>query len=339
MSIYMPDTIEIKNIIKPKRIVKGSHIRVIAPARNLSLLSDVIFEDALDRLRRFGFTLSFGERINEVESFHSSSVSARVSDLHDAFRDRRVDAILTVIGGYNSNQLLQYIDYELIQNNPKIICGFSDITALINAITAKTGMITYLGPHFSSWAMKHGFDYSIDSFVECCMQESAYDLVSSREWSDDAWYLDQEKRHFILNEGYWIVNPGHAVGRVIGGHVRSLSALQGTEFWPGLDDSILILEEDAEINPQLFDRHLQSFIQQPDFAGVKGILIGRFQKSSKMTRDLLNQIVGTKRELSDLPIIANVDFGHTSSLATLPVGGSAEIMAHENKARIRILEH
>jgi muramoyltetrapeptide carboxypeptidase LdcA involved in peptidoglycan recycling len=330
---------EIKNLIKPRKIKKGAHIRIIAPARSLKLLSETTIKEASDRLEGFGFKLSFGKHVSEIDEFNSSSIESRIEDLHDAFADKTVDAILTVIGGYNSNQLLQYIDYELIAQNPKIICGFSDITALVNAITAKTGMITYLGPHFSSWGMKYGFEYSLENFAKCCMEEIPFDLLPSKEWSDDPWYIDQEKRDFITNDGYWILNPGHAIGRVVGGHVRCLNALQGTQYWPGLDDTILILEEDAEISPPLFNRQLQSLVHQLDFNGVKGILIGRFQKETKMTREILEKIISTKPELKNLPIIANIDFGHTTPLATLPVGGSLEIMAMADNVKIRIIEH
>ena len=149
---------EIKNIIKPKKITKGSHIRVIAPARSLGLLSDDFKKYTISKIEKFGFTLSFGKHVNEKDEFKSSSIESRIEDLHDAFSDNDVDAILTVIGGYNANQLLDYIDYDLIKKNPKIICGFSDITAIANAITTNTGMLTYLGPHFSSWGMEKGFE-------------------------------------------------------------------------------------------------------------------------------------------------------------------------------------
>lgn len=331
--------IELKNTIKPKRIKKGDHIQVIAPVKSLKFISNQSIEEAITRLEKFGFKLSFGKHIAEIDEFNSSSIESRIEDLHNAFADKEVDAILTVVGGYNSNQLLKYIDYDLISQNPKIICGFSDVTALANAITAKTGMITYIGPHFSSWGMKYGFKYSLENFVKCCMEDGAYDLSPSEEWSDDLWYIDQEKREFITNDGYWILNSGHAFGRVIGGHVRCLNALQGTQYWPGLDDSILILEEDAEINPPLFDRELQSLIYQSDFIGVRGILIGRFQKETKMSRKLLEKIISTKSELKNIPIIANVDIGHTTPITTMPVGGSLEIMADDKKVNIRIIEH
>ena len=158
-----------KNVIRPIKLKPGGHIRVIAPVRSLKLLSESSKQEAINRLERAGFKISFAKNVNEIDEFNSSSVESRIEDLHEAFSDKKVDAILTVIGGYNSNQLLQYLDYNLIAKNPKIICGFSDVTALNNAITAKTGMITYIGPHFSSWGMKHGFEYSEEFFKKCCM--------------------------------------------------------------------------------------------------------------------------------------------------------------------------
>src|SRR3989338_11186385 len=207
---------DIKNIIKPKKIEKGAHIRVIAPVRSLKLLSDDSKKEAIAQLEKIGFKLSFGKHVDEIDEFNSSSIESRIEDLHDAFADKTVDAILTVIGGYNSNQLLQYIDYELIAENPKIICGFSDVTALANAITAKTGMITYLGPLFSSWGMKLGFEHSLEYFVKCCMENASFQILPSKKWSDDMWFVDQEKREFIKNDDFWIVNQGHAVGRIVG---------------------------------------------------------------------------------------------------------------------------
>ncbi len=335
----MDNNIEVKNTIRPKRIKKGDHIRVVATAKSLKFISDQTKKEAIERLEKFGFKLSFGKHVDEIDEFNSSSIRSRVEDLHDAFSDKKVDAILTVIGGYNSNQLLQYLDYELIAKNPKIICGFSDFTALANSITAKTGMITYIGPHFSSWAMRYGFEYSKDFFEKCCMENNAFDLLPSEKWSDDLWYTDQEKRNFIPNEGCWVLNPGHAMGRIVGGNIGCLSALQGTEYWPGLGDSILVLEECVETNPRVFDRQLQSLIHQPDFDGVRGILIGRFQKETKMTRSLLDKIISTKKELKKIPVIANVDFGHTAPTVTMPVGGVLEISGKKEYTKIVVIEH
>lgn len=328
-----------KERITPKRIGRGSHIRVISPARSMGLISADSKEYAMQQLEAAGFTLTFGRHVDEMDEFHSSSIASRIEDFHDAFRDPSVDAILTVIGGYNTNQLLDYIDYDLIRANPKILCGFSDITAIGNAITAMTGVVTYTGPHFSSWGMKKGFEYSAEYFLKALTTEEPFALTPSADWSDDPWYIDQEKRDFITNEGYWIMNPGEAESRIVGGHARCLGALQGTRYWPGFSDSILLMEEDAEINPPLFDRLIQSFIQQPDFSGVKGILIGRFQKETGMAKELLAKILREKKELTNIPIIANVNFGHTTPIATLPIGGSLKMKADSTDASIEVIIH
>lgn len=326
-------------VIIPKKLSNTAHMRVIALSRSRKLLSTDIINTATQRLEQAGYKISFGKHVDEADEFMSSRVQSRIEDLHSAFRDPEVDAILTVIGGYNSNQLLNYIDYELIKNNPKILCGFSDITAVANAITAKTGMITYTGPHFSSWAMLKGFEFSKNCFHKACHSNDIYDLIPSPTWSDDPWYINQEERDMIANEGYWTINPGQATGKTVGGHLRCLNALQGTVYMPDLKDTILMCEEDAEINPQLFDRQIQSIIHLPNFPGVKGLLIGRFQKETQMSQELLKKIIFSKPELRRIPIIANVNFGHTTPIATLPIGGIIKVDTNEKNTKIKIVEH
>ena len=154
------------NKIIPSKLSIGDEIRVIAPSRSMKILSEEVIEIAKSRLEQIGFKVTFGKNVmNSInDDFGCASILDRVEDLHDAFKDKNVKAILTVIGGYNINQLLDYIDYNLIKENPKIICGFSDITALSNAIYTKTGLITYYGPHYSSFGMKKGFEYTLEKF-------------------------------------------------------------------------------------------------------------------------------------------------------------------------------
>ncbi|MGQ0515407.1 LD-carboxypeptidase, partial [Bacillus sp. D-CC] len=137
-----------------------------------------------------------------------SSISSRVQDLHEAFRDPNVKAILTTLGGYNSNGLLKHLDYHLIRENPKFFCGYSDITALNNAIYTKTGLVTYSGPHFSSFGMEKGLEYTTDYFLKCLTSNETIEVLPSEIWSDDSWYIDQENREFIKNEGYVSIHEG-----------------------------------------------------------------------------------------------------------------------------------
>ena len=325
-----------------QKLKKGDEIRVIAPARNLSLVDEENIKLAKDNLERQGYKVTFSKNCKECDMFKSSSVKSRVNDIHQAFKDKKIKAILTVIGGFNSNELLPYLDYKLIKNNPKILCGYSDITALANAITAKTGLVTYSGLHFSTWAMKKGFEYNLEYFNKCLVEDKKYLIESSIVWSDDAWYRDQENRNFEKNEGYIVINKGEAEGIILGGNLCTLNLLKGTEFMPNISNSILFIEDDDMAGSLFgveFNRNLQSLIHQPNFKKVKGIVFGRFQKKAEMTIEKLKFIIQTKNELKSIPIIANADFGHSNPFITFPIGGIVKISAINNKAKIEILKH
>jgi len=323
----------------PNKLKKGDEIRVISPARSMAIIDKESRKTAIERLTNLGFKVTFSKNVEEKDEFNSSSIKSRVEDLHEAFRDKNVKGILTTIGGFNSNQLLKYLDFNLIKKNPKILCGFSDITALQNSILSKTGMITYYGPHFSSFAMKKGFDYTLECFKKCIIENKEINILPSKEWSDDAWYIDQDKRDFIKNNGYLVINEGSAEGTIIGGNLCTFNLLHGTEFMPSLKNSILFLEDDDVSNDVTFDRDLQSIIHQPGFSGVKGIVIGRFQKKSEVTNEKLIKIIKTKEELKNIPVIANADFGHTTPICTFPIGGKAIFMANKKEVSLKIIEH
>ena len=128
------------------KLLKGDEVRIIVSSRSLKIISQEIIDHALHMIELLGLKYSFGKFINELDIFESSSIESSLKDFHVAFLDKNLKAIIAVIGGLNSNQLLNNIDYNLIKRNPKIFCGFSDITALQNAIYHKTGLVTYSGP-------------------------------------------------------------------------------------------------------------------------------------------------------------------------------------------------
>lgn len=320
------------NSIFPPKLKAGDTIRVIAPSCSMGIISESNRTLAVQALKNLGLSVTFGKHVDECDIMRSSSVESRLQDLHDAFADPDVRAILTVIGGHNSNQLLDGIDYNLISRNPKILCGFSDITALSNAIYHKTSLVTYSGVHFSSFAMQKGFEYSREYFKKIFFSSDAISLLSSTEWTDDAWYLDQENRVFYENSGYTVLQPGKATGKIIGGNLGTLQLLRGTPYMPSLEGSILFLEEVANsrnANVFEFDRNLQSLTQAPDFKGVQAIVMGRFENDFEMTNEKLRFMISTKASLRDIPIIANADFGHTTPIFTFPIGGTATLGADE----------
>ncbi len=326
--------------IYPAKLKIGDEVRIIAPSRSMSIISKESRDIANKRFAEMGLKLSFGKHIEESDEFVSSSIKSRIEDIHNAFSDKNVKAILTVIGGFNSNQLLRYLDWDLIKNNPKILCGFSDITALNNAIFAKTGLVSYSGPHYSTFGQELYFDYTLEYFKKCLLSGEPFEIKPSEQWSDDAWYKNQDNRKLIKNDGWLVINEGRASGTILGANLCTLNLLQGTEYFPELSkNKILFLEDDEMSNAVTFDRDFQSVIHQPGFENVKGIIIGRFQNKSEIPNDILIKIIKTKKELDNLPVIAGVDFGHTSPMVTFPVGGEVSLEAENGKVKLEIVKH
>ena len=314
--------------IIPSKLQKGDKIMIVAPSSGLKIIGADCRQIAEERFKQMGLELVFADNTTDDKwnKLGTGSNEERAADIMQAFKDKSVKAIFTVLGGFNSNQILKYLDYDIIRQNPKIICGFSDITAILDAITAKTGLETYYGPHYSSIGMKKGCEYTLDHLKQMLFSDDEVEIKPSVEWSDDPWYIDQEKREFIKNEGYWNIHNGSAEGTIVGGNLCTYNLLLGTEYQPKFEaDTILMIEDDAESTPAVFDRNLQALCHQPDFKNVKGLVIGRFQKGSKMDREMLEFIINNKEELKNIPVIANVDYGHSTPIITIPLGGYAKM--------------
>jgi muramoyltetrapeptide carboxypeptidase len=327
------------NNIIPQKLKKGDEIRVIAPSFNISRMSKEIIDLATAKLESFGFSVSISKHAAENDVFGSSSIESRVSDLDSAFIDKNVKCILTAIGGYNCGEILKLINYQYIKDNPKIFLGYSDITALLDGIYAKTGMVTYHGPFFSTFGMVKGLDYTLDYFKKCVMESKSYVIEASTEWSDDKWYADQQNRKFTKNIGPFVINEGSAKGKILGGNLCTMNLLQGTEFMPNLRNSVLFLEDDKGTNTNLFSRNLEGLIHLPKFEMVKAIVVGRFQESSGITTDILKKIIATKKDLKQIPVIGGIDFGHTNPITTFPIGGNVSIEVGSDSVKIKVLKH
>lgn len=324
----------------PKKLEKGDEIRIIAPSRSLSNLDYNRNEYAKEKLEKYGFKVSISKYANDSDLAKSASIQKRIDDLHTAFLDKNVKAIMTATGGYNVNQLLKYIDYNIIRKNPKIICGFSDITALLNAIYSKTGLVTYHGPHLFNFGMDKGFEYTYTYFEKMLLKNEDFEICSSTEWSNDCWWKDQENRKFIKNDGMFIINEGNTEGKVVGGNLCTLNLLQGTEFMPDLSDKILFIEDDDMAGNKFqyeFDRNLESLLQLPNANKIKGIVFGRAEKECNMDPNVWRDIIKNKPILDKIPIIGGCDFGHTTPMITFPIGGEVKIQAHENRIKLTII--
>jgi len=328
--------------IFPPKLKKGDKIKIIAPSRALSgmKLSKASLSRIIKHWEGLGLRVELAKHVNERSHFSAASIESKLSDFHEALRDDETKMIIAAVGGFSSNQMLNGIDFELIKKHPKILCGYSDFTAIANAVYAKTGLVTYYGPFFVTFEVKKCADYTKEFFKKCLFHERTFSVEPSVKWSND-----DKKFDWISvrkNLGPWIINPGEAKGKIIGGNLCTLNLLQGTEFMPSIKEAILFIEDDdlaGKYSAVEFDRNLQSLLHQPEANTIRGIVIGRFQPASGITHKILATIIKNKKELKNIPVIANVDFGHTLPMITFPIGGEAEIKAGEIAVEIGIEKH
>lgn len=236
-----------------------------------------------------------------------------------------------------------------------------------------TGIVTYLGPHFSSFGLPDLADYTVGSFQEMCIVGGTTTIKPSRFWSDDRWYdsgFESEVRRAYRenandgkstnefpfafsaesyqklpalnrknNEGHIIIQEGMGEGVLVGGNLCSLVLLLGTRYMPRLAGSILLVEDIGWRTgnvAEIFARDLAALSQQPGFDEVRGILIGRFPSAAGVGTQQLQQVLNENRALQGRPIIANLDFGHTFPIGTFPIGGHCSVDTHAGKTTISV---
>lgn len=331
----------------PAKLHSGDEIRVLALSRSLGGLmqnhaigeADIAF--ARGRLESLGLRVTFGRHVMECNAHLTAPIEARLDDLHDAWADPAVKAVLAVSGGVGAIQLLDGIDYELIARAPRILCGYSDIAYLGHAFLARAGVVSYYGPNFSSFMMRQGLDYTCEQFQTCLFADSPLRLRPAGQWSDDNWAKDQDNRTFLDNDGFWAIQQGEAQGTLIGGAAFILNLLQGSNFFPPLENTILFLESPSEGKASLMslDTNLRALTFQPQFRGVRGLIIGRYSRDGRIDRQKLAALIEAIPALADLPVVANVDFGHTTPVMTLPNGGKCRLSACRDEVEITVTEH
>ncbi len=306
------------------KLKPGDEIRVVSPSRSLSEVWHDVHHRAVDFWQNEGFKLTYSTHSSELDKYHSSSIASRVKDLHEAFLDPNVKMIITSLGGFNVNQILRYLDYDLISKNPKIVCGYSDITALSNAIYAKTGLITYYGPHYSTFGFDRETEYTRQAFLSCVADEAPFMITPSKAASM-----------------YHIIQAGNCEGTIIGGNLCTLNLLQGTPYMPDIRNKVLFLEDDnimGEYFGYEFDRNLESLLQTDGADTIKGIVFGRFKESWGMTLERITDIVQDKVPLN-IPVVFGVDFGHVFPISTFPIGGTVNIEASNGNLKIVVVSH
>ena len=282
-------------IIKPPRLKKGDQIGIIAPA---GPVDDSDLQPGLEILESSGFNVRLAPHVYDRKDYLAGKDEARLSDLHTMLQDEEIKAVMCARGGYGSLRLLDGIRYDLIRQAPKIIAGYSDITALLMAIHTNTGLITFHGPMVRGLISNDRSNW-----------ESLFRLISSDQPAE----MDLKECTVLL--------PGKASGPLIGGNLSLICHLLGTPYLPSLEGCILFIEDKGESLYRL-DRMLTHLALTGMLNGISGLIAGRFEECGDETdiHILLNSIVS---ELG-IPLVAGFPIGHGQKNIALPLGLTAE---------------
>jgi len=279
-------------------------------------------------LERHGFQVRLGERVERP-----TDRAGKLADLHALFEDDEVGAIVCTTGGTDSHQLLDELDYELVSAHPKIFCGYSDFTALQGAISARTGLVTFMGPSLlSDWAEFGGLPaYTWTEWEATVMRpEPRGEIGVAREWSSEFTEWDNEDdrpRAWVPNPGPRRVRGGTAEGPLVPANLSTLLLLAGTRWWPDLDGGVLALEAAEEEQGWWVERSLHQLRQIGVWERTAGLVFGRCHPQSGIEPQELNGLLLDATRGTTLPIAADFDFGHTEPHCTLPWGVRARLDA------------
>ncbi|WP_047979803.1 S66 family peptidase [Ornithinibacillus contaminans] len=262
---------------------------------------------------------------------------ARAEDLMTAFQDKDIKAIFSTIGGDDSIRLLPYIDYEVIRNNPKIFMGFSD-TTIAHYICYKAGVSSFYGPavltDFAENVEMHA--YTIDMINRILFSTNQIgEIKAAPEWTSEFIPWDEgnknRKRKFLPNAGYEVIQgKGITQGRLIGGCMEVMEFMKGTTLWPSLQsfqNSILFFETSEETPDPSFIRYwLRNYGAQGILNVVNGIIFAK-PLDEKYYEEYKVEIRTVLKEygLEELPVLYNLNFGHTEPKFILPYGAVAEM--------------
>ena len=273
------------------------NIRVICPSSSFNKKDFKKIDEIKNKMQNKGFQVTFGENVFKSDNeLKCASIDERVNDLHNAFLDKDVDIIMCGKGGFNVNQILPYIDFNIIKKNPKVICGFSDNTALLIAIYMKCNLVTYLGPNYINLEDNKTLKY----FIDCIYNDN---------------YLPGKMNFLSSNK--------NLEGVIVGGNLCTINLLQGTEYLKYKRNVIIFLEDDDNYKKGTFYREfIRNFdsLMQSNVFEVRGLVFGKFQKSCNITRRKLYKLIGQYEKLKNIPVVYDYEFGHNKTMRTIPIG-------------------
>jgi muramoyltetrapeptide carboxypeptidase len=300
-----------RSIVKPKRLAEGDTVGLVLPA-SATLEGDDI-QLAKEQLEALGLKVVIGDHAYDRHGYFAGRDRDRAADLNRMFADDRIAGVVCYTGGWGSPRVLPYLDYATIARNPKVLIGYSDITALLNAIHQRTGLVTFHGPVGGS-----SLDpYSLDNFRRVVMTPEPAGLLAAPPKKPTE-LVDRANRVLHLH-------PGKASGRLVGGNLTLLATLMGTPYAIETEGAILFTEDVREEIYRI-DRMLTQLALGGKLDRIAGFVFGRCSEC-KATNFSLEDVLRDRFSAGPAPAISGLSFGHIEQKLTIPIGVMATLDA------------
>lgn len=303
-------------LLKPTALKRGDTVAITSPAG--AVWDEVQIVKFVGILQGFGFKVKLGQTLKEKYGYFAGTDDLRAKELLDFFLDKEVQGIFCMKGGWGCARILDKINYSIIQNNPKVLIGFSDITSLMIAITSKTGLVTFHGPVGNSgWN-----DFTSDYFTRILMKKETL------SYSYPAGDVD----------AHYTINSGIAKGVLVGGNLTVLAGIIGSQYLPSWENKILFLEETGE-EPYRVDRMLTQLKLSGVLNKISGFVFGKCVKCDAEEPEkafTLKQVLEQQIKPLGIPAFYGAMIGHIENKYTIPIGIEAEVDA--STGIIKLLE-
>ena len=302
-------------MILPERLKRGDIIGVVAPSNPVIDENIEEVKKAKEIVENDEFRVLFSKNLFSNTNQYTATAKEKAEDINDMFRNKEVKMIWCAKGGNNSNSVFEYLDFELIKQNPKIICGYSDITSLTNIIHEKTGLVTFSATNFKTIATDetdYSYKEAINRFVNCSLE------------------FGKEE------SGYKTIREGIAEGELVGGNLSLTTQLVSGKYKINFKDKILFIEElGFESSPVLVSNNLYYMKQNGVFDKIKGLWIGNYEHESNVKLEkIVLDVIGDDY---NFPIIKSNNFGHVETKTVIPIGTKARIDTTK-EVKIELLE-
>lgn len=318
-------------MIKPPRLASGDTVAVISPSWGGPASFPERFERGLRALEGVGLRPRVMPAARGSNRWVSGTIAERVADIHLAFADPDVKGVIASIGGSHSSQMLAALDFDLIHENPKVFCGYSDVTVLHHAINVRSGLVTFYGPavmpEFGEWPEPD--TYTIEQFVKAVMATDPVGAITPPPYSvheDWDWARVPRARRRDPSEPIISLRDGTARGPILAGCLPSARNLIGTPWLPDYRGRILVLETPEQpYGPAEAESDLWHLRNAGLLSALRGLALGRAKEFTPVETCQLHEIVLDIVADYSYPVLANLPVGHVSPIATLPIGVEARM--------------